>query len=145
MARPLRPTDEEAGTERYTPLAEINVTPMVDVMLVLLVIFMATAPLLSVAVPLDLPKSQAAHLAEPKKPIILSLDRRGDTFLGDERIAGDELKPRLAALAAKDPSRLVYVRGDRAITYARLMEVLGLVSRAGFARVSLLAEPAGTP
>ena len=145
MARPLTQADEEAGAERYTPLAEINVTPMVDVMLVLLVIFMATAPLLSVAVPLDLPKSQAAHLAEQKKPIILSLNRNGDAFLGDERIAKDALAPRLAALAAKDPARIVYVRGDRTITYARLMDALGLVSRAGFTRVSLLAEPAGSP
>lgn len=144
MARPLTP-ENEAGAGHYTPLAEINVTPMVDVRLVLLVIFMVTAPLLSVAVPLDLPKSQAAHLAEPKKPIILSLDRRGDAFLGDERVAEADLAPRLAALAAADPSRIVYVRGDRTITYARLMNVLGLVSRAGFTKVSLLAEPAGTP
>jgi biopolymer transport protein ExbD len=145
MARPLTPANEEAGVGHYTPLAEINVTPMVDVMLVLLVIFMVTAPLLSVAVPLNLPKSQAARLTEPKKPIVLSLDRNGSTFLGDERIASDVLKVRLAALAAADPSRIVYVRGDRAITYNRLMDVLGLVSRAGFTRVSLLAEPTGTP
>ena len=144
MPRPL-PPDDETGAERYTPLAEINVTPMVDVMLVLLVIFMVTAPLLSVAVPLDLPKSQAPHLADPKKPIIVSLARSGDTFLGDERVADSALEPRLAALAAKDPSRVVFVRGDRTITYAQLMNVLGLVSRAGFAKVSLLAEPASTP
>jgi biopolymer transport protein ExbD len=152
MARRLTP-ESEAGAERYTPLAEINVTPMVDVMLVLLVIFMATAPLLSVAVPLDLPKSQAAHLAEPKKPIILSLDRNGGAFLGDARVAEGDLAARLAALATQDPTRLVYVRGDRTITYERLMDVLGLVSRAGFAKVSLLADPgsasgigpAGTP
>lgn len=145
MARRLTPEGEEAGAERYAPLAEINVTPMVDVMLVLLVIFMATAPLLSVAVPLNLPKSQAEHLAEPKKPIILSLDRHGEVFLGDERIAESDLEPRLAALAARDPSRVVFVRGDRTITYAQLMNALGLVSHAGFAKVSLLAEPAGTP
>ncbi|HZU90716.1 MAG TPA: ExbD/TolR family protein [Stellaceae bacterium] len=144
MPRPLT-SEGEASAEHYTPLAEINVTPMVDVMLVLLVIFMATAPLLSVAVPLDLPKSQAARLTEPKKPLVLSLDRNGNTFLGDERIADDALAARLAALAAEDPSRIVYVRGDRAITYNRLMGVLGLVSHAGFTRVSLLAEPAGKP
>jgi biopolymer transport protein ExbD len=135
MARPLPPEDE-TGAERYAPLAEINVTPMVDVMLVLLVIFMVTAPLLSVAVPLDLPKSQAARLAEPKTPIILSLDRSGNAFLGDTHVAEGDL-------AAEDPARIVFVRGDRTITYDRLMDVLGLVSRAGFAKVSLLAEPAG--
>ncbi len=140
-----RSPEEEANREHYTPLAEINVTPMVDVMLVLLVIFMVTAPLLSVAVPLDLPKSQASRLDEPKKPIVLSLDRNGNTFLGDERIAARDLAARLAMLAAKDPSRIVYIRGDRRITYDRLMGVLGRVSRAGFTRVSLLAEPAATP
>ena len=128
--------------DRYQPLAEINVTPMVDVMLVLLIIFMVTAPLLTVGVPLDLPKTSAAQVTEPKQPIVLSLDRAGDTFIGDERVDPADLKDRLARLAAEDPRRIVYVRGDRTISYARLMDALGLVSSAGFARVSLLAEGA---
>jgi biopolymer transport protein ExbD len=143
MALSLPPSGE-AGEDRYAPLAEINVTPMVDVMLVLLVIFMITAPLLTVGVPLDLPKSQAAQLSEPKKPVIISLNREGEVFIGDERIGADDLEGRLAALAAEDPSRIVYVRSDRTNTYAQLMDTLGLVNRAGFSKVSLIAE-AATP
>jgi len=141
---PTRPT-ADPGEEKYTPLSEINVTPMVDVMLVLLVIFMVTAPLLTVGVPLDLPKSRATSLTEPKRPVILSLDRQGRTFIGDDPVAADQLEHRLTELAVEDPSRIVYVRGDRTITYARLMDALGLVNKAGFARVSLLAEAVKTP
>ncbi len=141
MALSLPPSGE-AGEDRYQPLAEINVTPMVDVMLVLLVIFMVTAPLLAVGVPLDLPKTNAAQLTHPKEPIVLSLDREGGTFLSEERVAVSDLKDRLTRLAADDPDRIVYVRGDRTISYARLMDALGLVSQAGFHKVSLLAEGA---
>ena len=145
MAAPLRPAGSDPGEEGYTPLSEINVTPMVDVMLVLLVIFMVTAPLLTVGVPLDLPKSRATTVTEPKKPVILSLDRAGNTFIGNDRVAPDQLEGRLAELAAEDPSRIVYVRGDRTISYARLMTALGLVNKAGFAKVSLLAEAVPSP
>ena len=141
MAMPLPPSGE-AGEDRYAPLAEINVTPMVDVMLVLLVIFMVTAPLLTVGVPLDLPKSRAAELTEPKKPVIISLNRDGEVFIGDERVQADELEPRLAQLAAEDPNRIVYVRSDRTNTYAQVMDTLGLVNHAGFSKVSLIAEAA---
>ena len=141
MALSLPPSGE-AGEDRYAPLAEINVTPMVDVMLVLLVIFMITAPLLTVGVPLDLPKSRATTLTAPKQPIIISLNREGEVFIGDERIADDDLELRLAALAAEDPSRIVYVRSDRTNTYAQLMDTLGLVNHAGFSKVSLVAEAA---
>jgi biopolymer transport protein ExbD len=141
MALSLPPSGE-AGEDRYSPLAEINVTPMVDVMLVLLVIFMVTAPLLSVGVPLDLPKSRAAELTEPKKPVVISLNRDGEIFLGEERVAAEDLEPRLAVLAAEDSSRIVYVRSDRTNTYAQLMDTLGLVNHAGFSKVSLIAEAA---
>jgi TolR protein len=141
MAMPLPPSGE-AGEDRYAPLAEINVTPMVDVMLVLLVIFMVTAPLLTVGVPLDLPKSRAAELTEPKKPVIISLNRDGEVFIGDERVQADELEPRLAQLASEDPNRIVYVRSDRTNTYAQVMDTLGQVNHAGFSKVSLIAEAA---
>src|SRR5881392_899971 len=100
MALSLPPTGD-LGEDRYQPLAEINVTPMVDVMLVLLVIFMVTAPLLTVGVPLDLPKSSAAEVTQPKAPVVVSLDRDGGTFIGSEKIEEGDLKPRLAALAAE--------------------------------------------
>jgi biopolymer transport protein TolR len=116
---------------------------MVDVMLVLLVIFMVTAPLLTVGVPLDLPKTRAAALTEPKPPVILSLNRSGELYIGDEQVEPDDLERRLTGLAAEDPSRIVYVRGDQTISYAQLMDALGVVNRAGFAKVSLVAEAAG--
>ena len=138
------PPSGEAGDDRYQPLAEINVTPMVDVMLVLLVIFMVTAPLLTVGVPLDLPKIKAAAITEPKPPVILSLNRAGEVFIGDERIDPGALEGRLSGLAAEDPTRIVYVRGDQTISYAQLMDALGKVNRAGFAKVSLVAEATGS-
>ncbi|HEV2335363.1 MAG TPA: ExbD/TolR family protein [Stellaceae bacterium] len=141
MARSLPPSGEP-DEDRYQPLAEINVTPMVDVMLVLLIIFMVAAPLLTVGVPLDLPKTSAAQLTQPRKPIVLSLDREGGIFIGDERVASGDLKERLAQLAAADPDRVVYVRGDRTIRYAQLMDALGLLSSVGFTKVSLIAEGA---
>jgi biopolymer transport protein ExbD len=138
------PPSGEAGEDRYQPLAEINVTPMVDVMLVLLIIFMVTAPLLTVGVPLDLPKTKASAITEPKPPVILSLNRAGEVFIGDERIDPGDLAERLSGLAAEDPTRIVYVRGDQTISYAQLMDALGMVNRAGFAKVSLVAEAAGS-
>ena len=118
----------------------INVTPMVDVMLVLLVIFMVTAPLLTVSVPLDLPKSKVTTLTEPKKPVVISLNHEGEMFIGSDRIDPADLEQRLAGLAAEDADRIVYIRGDRTISYAQLMDALGIVNRAGFSKVSLVAE-----
>jgi biopolymer transport protein ExbD len=136
------PPSGEPGEDRYMPLAEINVTPMVDVMLVLLVIFMVAAPLLTVGVPINLPKTSAAQVTVPQEPIVVSMNQAGDTFIGDQPAIGDDLKTQLAALAAADPTRIVYVRGDRTIEYGKLMDLLGLVNTAGFAKVSLLAEAA---
>jgi biopolymer transport protein ExbD len=143
MAMRLPPSGEP-GDEHYAPLAEINVTPMVDVMLVLLVIFMVAAPLLMVGVPLDLPKTRAAAITQHKEPLILSLDRGGEVFIGDDRVAPGDFESRLAALAAEDRSRIVYVRADKTISYEQLMDMLSQVNRAGFAKVSLVAEAAGS-
>jgi len=141
MAITLPPTGE-ASEDRYQPLAEINVTPMVDVMLVLLIIFMVTAPLLTVGVPLNLPKTSAAQLTQPKEPIVLSIDKDGGTFISNDPVPAADLKDRLAKLAAEDSGRIIYVRGDRKISYAQLMDALGLVNGAGFTKVSLVAEGA---
>src|SRR6202040_3290797 len=103
-----------------------------------------SAELLTGGVPLDLPKTRAAALTEPKPPVILSLNRSGELYIGDERVEPGDLEGRLSGLAAEDPSRIVYVRGDQAISYAQLMEVLGVVNRASFAKVSLIAEAAGS-
>ena len=136
------PPSGDPGEQRYIPLAEINVTPMVDVMLVLLVIFMVAAPLLTVGVPINLPKTSAAEITEPQKPIVVSMNASGEYFIGDDKIAPGDLKTQLAALAQADPARIVYVRGDRTIEYGKLMDLLGLVNAAGFAKVSQIAEAA---
>src|SRR5215470_10989182 len=100
MAVSLKPSGE--SDDRYTPLAEINVTPMVDVMLVLLVIFMVAAPLLTVGVPINLPKTTAAQITEPKKPIVVSINHDEQAFIGDDPIPAEELKTRLGTLASDD-------------------------------------------
>jgi biopolymer transport protein TolR len=127
----------------YAPLAEINVTPMVDVMLVLLIIFMVAAPLMTVGVPVDLPKTAAAKLGRPQTPLVVSIDRDGRVFAGKDELPPDEVVPRLAALKTPGQEAPVYVRADRAIPYGRVMEVMGQVGQAGFARVSLIAEAPG--
>jgi TolR protein len=145
MAMQLPPSGD-TGDERYTPLAEINVTPMVDVMLVLLVIFMVAAPLLTVGVPINLPKSSAAQTTAPQEPIIVSINAAGDTYIADSKVEAADLQAQLASLAVAvaDPTRIVYVRGDRTIEYGRLMDLLTQVNAAGFAKVSLLAEATGS-
>jgi biopolymer transport protein TolR len=136
----------ESEDGNFRPVSDINVTPLVDVMLVLLIIFMVAAPLMTVGVPVQLPKTAAAKVAEQKEPTVVSIDKEGKIFLGEEELAEDAVVPRLSALAAEDNQRVVLVRGDREIPYGRIMEVMGQVSTAGFMKVSLIAEKApGSP
>jgi biopolymer transport protein TolR len=128
------------GRGRYQPMAEINVTPMVDVMLVLLVVFMVTAPLLTVGVPVDLPETAAPAINEPKEPLTITVNRDGAVYLQETGIEIDSLVPRLQAITGGNPDAVLYVRGDRAINYGRVLEVMSLVSSAGFRKVSLVAE-----
>jgi biopolymer transport protein TolR len=133
------------GGGRYRPMSEINVTPLVDVMLVLLVVFMVTAPLLTVGVPVDLPQTQAPPINEPKEPLVITVNSAGDIFIQDTEVQTEGLVPRLEAITGANPEAVLYVRGDRAINYGRVLEVMSLVSAAGFRKVSLIAEtPKGT-
>ncbi len=128
---------------RRLPMAEINVTPMVDVMLVLLIIFMVTAPLLVTGVPVDLPDSRAAALKADDTPVQVSLNRTGGIFIDDAAVADDTLTARLAALrVAKGDDVRVFVRADRSLDYGRVMTVVGEVSAAGFRKVALVSAPA---
>ena len=124
----------------YRPLAEINVTPFVDVMLVLLIVFMVTAPLLTVGVPVDLPKTQAQNISDPDDPLIISVNSTGDVFVQESAVELANLVPLLIAITDANPEARIYVRGDRAIQYGRIMEVMGSVNAAGFTRVALVAE-----
>ena len=132
----------ENGRQRYKPMSEINVTPMVDVMLVLLVIFMVAAPLLTVGVPVDLPQTKAPAITEQKEPLVITVNGEGKLFLQNSGVEDDELVPRLQAITKNNPEADIYVRGDRGINYGRVMEVMGMVSAAGFTKVSLITEQA---
>ena len=137
----------QGGARRgYRPMSEINVTPFVDVMLVLLIVFMVTAPLLTVGVPVDLPKTTAPSISEQKEPLVVSVDARGRIFLQEAETTLDNLVGRLTAVTDNDRDARVFVRGDRNIVYGRVMEVMGALNVAGFTRVALIAElPRETP
>lgn len=127
---------------RYRPMAEINVTPLVDVMLVLLIIFMVAAPLMTVGVPVDLPKTQASALNQENEPITITVNSE-KIFLQETEVQIEGLVPQLQAIAGAQQAgqeRRIFVRGDRATSYGRVMEVMGTVSAGGFTRVALLAE-----
>ena len=130
------------GRRRAAVMAEINVTPMVDVMLVLLITFMISAPLLTVGVPLDLPQSQAKSLDQDKEPITISVNLQGQVFLQDTQIGVEELVAKLQAITAArgGMSERIYVRGDSKVDYGTVMRVMGRISGAGFSRVALVTE-----
>ena len=130
---------------RYRPLAEINVTPLVDVMLVLLIIFMVTAPLMTSGVSVDLPKTNAQPLNNDSEPLTVSIRANGDVFLADQQVALPEVVEKLKAIARNNPDRRIFVRGDRELPYGRIMEVMGTITQGGFTRVALLAEQSGAP
>jgi biopolymer transport protein TolR len=131
---------------RYRPMAEINVTPLVDVMLVLLVVFMVAAPLLTIGVPVDLPQTQAPPITDPKEPLVISINNEGHIFIQDTDVPTEALVPRLQAITGANPEALVYVRADKSIDYGRVLEVMSLISAAGYQKVSLIAEsPKGGP
>ena len=134
-----RRTGRFAGA-RYRPMSDINVTPMVDVMLVLLVVFMVTAPLLTVGVPVDLPQTQAAPINEPKEPLVITVNRDGDIFVQETTVPVDQLVARLEAITGSNPDSILYVRADKDLNYGRVLEVMSLISAAGFRKVSLIAE-----
>jgi len=128
------------GKFRRKPMADINVTPMVDVMLVLLIVFMVTAPLLSVGVPVDLPKTKAATLNDTEEPLVVTIDSKGAVYLQKKQVPLENLIPRLQAVTGAKPDTRIFVRGDRAIQYGMVMQVMGHISAAGFNKVSLMAE-----
>ncbi len=128
---------------RSRPISEINVTPFVDVMLVLLVIFMITAPLLATGVQVDLPKAPASQLADQNDALSVTVDRRGRIFLQDDEIALSALGDKLKAVTNNNNDIRIFVRGDDAIPYGQVMTVLGAVYDAGFRKVALLTEPPG--
>jgi len=145
MAFSLNTPSSARGRRRTTRLvSEINVTPMVDVMLVLLVIFMITAPLLTVGVPVDLPKTKASAMNEKDEPLTITVDAKGNLYLQETALDLPILVPRLVAITGSNPEARIYVRGDKGVSYGRVMEVMGAINSAGFTKVALISElPSG--
>jgi biopolymer transport protein TolR len=127
---------------QFTPIADINVTPLVDVMLVLLIIFMITAPLLQVGVPVDLPKTSAQQVGGKDEPLVVSVNSKGEVFLGETAYEIPALAAKLKAVHEEKPDQRVFMRGDKAVDYGKMMEVMGVVIDSGFRQLGLLGEQA---
>lgn len=126
----------------YRKMSEINVTPFVDVMLVLLIVFMVTAPLLTAGVPVDLPKSKAMQISdEDNKPIEVTVGRDGKIFVGETEVEMDRLVALLSSMTNNDPERRVFIRGDQKLGYGQVMEVIGAINKGGFRKVALISDP----
>jgi biopolymer transport protein TolR len=130
-----------AWRSRLKPQSDINITPMVDVMLVLLIIFMVTAPLLTAGVAVDLPKTRAKLLSQDKEPLTITIEKSGKIFLQETEIGAEELVPRLTAIAENGYDQRIFVRGDKSVDYGTVMQVMGELNAAGFRRIGLVTEP----
>ncbi len=128
------------GGRRHRPMGEINVTPFVDVMLVLLIVFMVTAPLLTVGVEVDLPKTKAGAINADAAPLVVSIKSDGRLYLQETVVEPEVLIPRLKAISNANPNVRIFVRGDRAISYGEVLSVMGRIQSAGFEKVALVAQ-----
>ena len=129
-----------AGGRRHRPMGEINVTPFVDVMLVLLIVFMVTAPLLTVGVEVDLPKTKAGAINADAAPLVVSIKSDGSLYLQETFVEPEVLIPRLKAISNANPDVRIFVRGDRAVSYGEVLSVMGRIQSAGFEKVALVAK-----
>jgi len=127
-------------SKRFTQMSEINVTPFVDVMLVLLIVFMVTAPLLTVGIPVDLPKVSAKALTDQKDPLEITVKLDGSVYLGESLVEVENLIPRLNAITDQNTQARIYVRGDRIVAYGRVMEIMSLINTAGYIKVALVTQ-----
>ena len=123
------------------PMSEINVTPFVDVMLVLLIIFMVTAPLLTVGVQVDLPETSADSLPDEKEPLTVTINSKGEIFIQEHQVVFQKVVPKILAISKNRTDTRIYIRGDKTINYGRVLEVMGMLSGAGFSKVALISEP----
>ena len=130
----------KSNSRSRTLMSDINVTPFVDVMLVLLIVFMVTAPMLTVGVPVNLPDSNADSLPDDKEPLTLTINSKGEIFIQKTKIGFSELIPKLLAISKNRTDTRIYVRGDKNIDYVRVMEVMGKLSGSGFSKVALISE-----
>jgi biopolymer transport protein TolR len=141
MAGSIQARRGSTPLRRRRQMAEINVTPFVDVMLVLLIVFMVTAPLLLAGVQVDLPESEAAGLPGQDEPLAVTVTANGEVFVQETAVDLAQLGPMLVAITGENPEARIFVRGDRNLVYGRIMEVIGTINAAGFRRVALVSEP----
>ena len=140
MGVQLGSSGQRRGRRKLRPMGEINVTPLVDVMLVLLIVFMVTAPLLTVGVPVELPKTKASQISDDQTPVVVTIRPDGEIALQNRIITFEELLPRLEAVARAKPETRVFVRGDILVPYGEVIEVMGRIQEAGFSRVALITK-----
>ncbi len=126
--------------QRYTQMSEINVTPFVDVMLVLLIVFMVTAPLLTVGIKVDLPKIKATALTDIKDPIEITVKLDGEVYIGESKVEVENLIPRLNAITEQNTEARIYIRGDRVVAYGRIMEIMSIINSSGYIKVALITQ-----
>ena len=125
---------------RYSQMSEINVTPFVDVMLVLLIVFMVTAPLLTVGIPVDLPKVKATALTDQKDPIEITVNIEGEVYIGESLVEIENLIPRINSITEQNTEARIYIRGDRVVAYGRVMEIMSIINSAGYVKVALITQ-----
>ncbi len=142
MAAVLQGRQRGGGRVRRRPMAEINVTPFVDVMLVLLIVFMVTAPLLTVGVPVDLPKTHAQALGKDREPLLVTVKKDCSIYLQNTPVVQDDLVSKLTAIAANGYDQRIFVRGDKSVDYGRVMEIMAMISAAGFTHIGLVTDVA---
>ena len=128
------------GGRRHRPMGEINVTPFVDVMLVLLIVFMVPAPLLTVGTKVDLPKVKATALTDIKDPIEITVKLDGEVYIGESKVEVENLIPRLNAITEQNTEARIYIRGDRVVAYGRIMEIMSIINSAGYIKVALITQ-----
>ena len=126
--------------KRYSQMSEINVTPFVDVMLVLLIVFMVTAPLLTVGIPVDLPKVKASALTDQKDPIEITVNIEGEVYIGESLVEVENLISRINAITEQNTEARIYIRGDRIVAYGRIMEIMSIINSAGYVKVALITQ-----
>ena len=131
---------KKSRRNRYAQMSEINVTPFVDVMLVLLIVFMVTAPLLTVGIPVDLPKVKANALTDQKDPIEITVNLEGEIYIGESLVEVENLIPRINAITEQNTDARIYIRGDRVVAYGRVMEIMSIINSAGYIKVALITQ-----
>lgn len=129
-----------SNSRRHAPISEINVTPFVDVMLVLLIVFMVTAPLLNVGVPVDLPETNASNLDDKLEPMVITVKSDGSLYVQETKVEEDRLVPRLMAVTQRNTQARIYIRGDQKLNYGYIMRIMGRINQAGYSKVALVAN-----